>query len=112
MNDDDLDSWLGGASATDQQREQLREAYEVASRFDDGGDGAEAAFSTIAQLILGDETIEGLVEQMQAAERRAAEARSALYAAVAWGIDQGQSENALARITGLSRTTVRIIVGK
>lgn len=112
MTDHDVREWLNGAPATGEQMEQLADASALADRFAGDDDGAEQAFSTMAQVILGDETVDGLVAQMQAAESAAVRARDALYAGVVWHLAQGASEKSLAAQTGLSRTTIRRVIGK
>lgn len=115
MQTHELDAWLGGTPATDEQVEALHRCHTILSaRYpdaDEAGDRA-AAFSAAAQVILGDATVAGLVEVHNAARRVSLAAQVKMTGAVVAAIALGASEAGLATETGLARMTVRKALGK
>lgn len=104
MPDEELDSWLGDVTVTPGQREQLHEAAAMTTGME--ADDRESEFSAMAQLILGDSTIDSLAAERQAAAAREADARTALYAGIRWAVRKGETAVSIQERTGVSRVTI------
>lgn len=106
--------WLGPAAdtITDEQLQQLDQAADaIAARWPgpDDEDTRREALSGAMQVIVGDDTIEGLAEERHRARRSAQEAMDRLAGAM---IAQPAAEEQLAARTGLPRDTVRRALGR
>lgn len=112
MQDYELDAWLGDTQVTDEQKATLHAAADaIASRYPhpDLGDSREQALSAAAMVILGDDTLEEIAAQWQAARRLERERHAALTGAL---IASEGTEVALADRAGVTRMTVRKALGK
>ena len=112
MQDYELDAYLGDVDATAEQRAALHAAADaVAARWPDPdlADTREQALSAAAQVILGDDTLETIAEQWQAARRLERERHAALTGAL---IATPGPEVTLADRAGVTRMTVRKALGK
>lgn len=118
MHDSDITAYLGpaAAEATDEQRDRLGTALDqVAEIYTDADDQqaeAEAAGAGAAQIILGDDTLEGLATAWQTARNVEHRARYELHGAIIAAIQDGMSESEAVRVSGISRPTVRRLLGK
>lgn len=117
MDDNELTSWLGDAAdeVTDEQRDALHRTYElVVARYggEDLDDFREAAFSAAAMIIFGDDTLPRIADDALRARIKAEQARAALDGAIIASADAGMSEVEIARKSGVSRPTVRKVLGK
>lgn len=110
----DIINWLGPAAgqATDEQVEQLVEAANtINARWPDPDDSdtREQVLSGAAQIVLGDDTLEGLAEAWHRARRIERDHMAALTGAL---IVTPGSERELCERTGVARMTVRKALGK
>lgn len=106
--------WLGPAAdtITEEQLEQLAAASATIDTrwpMPDDADDRELALSAAAQVILGDDTLEGIAAQWQAARRAERQRMSSLTGAL---IASSGSERALMERAGVARDTVRKALGK
>lgn len=115
MQDYELTAWLGGTEVTDDQRDALMDAADmVADTYpsEDMGAEREQAFSGAAQVILGDDSLTGLASAWKTAKMSERTAMDQLRGAVIASSILGQSENAMATETGITRDTIRKALGK
>lgn len=112
MQEHELTAWLGDAPATDEQREQLHRAADLAdTRYPDDPEDAQTAFTAAAQVILGDDTLDNRAEAWKAARKAERDAMAALTGAII-AASAEQTESAISASTGLNRMTVRKALGK
>lgn len=114
MTTHDLDAWLGDATATPAQREELLAADAALSDIiHDGGepDTGHAEFTGAARLILGDATVPELGRALLDARIAERDAMSELRGAVVAAHLRGVSQAELRRQTGLARDTIRGMLG-
>lgn len=110
------DDYLGpfADTATDEQKTALtRAAGLVATRYADPdlADERDQALSGAAQIILGDDSLEGLAAAYARARQAEREAMAQLTGAIIAASDH-MSEVAIHKITGINRMTVRKALGK
>lgn len=110
----DLQNWLGDF-ADQVTNEQLDALVTAANTIDlrwpdpDDADSRERALSAAAQVILGDDTLESISREYQAARRIERERMAALTGAL---IATPGSERDLVERAGVARMTVRKALGK
>lgn len=112
---DDITIIAHDLDLTSEQEQQLRRAADGASRIypdDDLRAEREQVVSGAAQWIAGDSDLTSLSLALHDARRREAAALDQLRGAIIAAADTGHSEHAITKATGLSRTTVRNILGK
>lgn len=108
------DDYLGpyADDATDEQKTALARAAEmVTTRYPDRDDPSEQAMRGAAQVILGDDTLDGLAAAYTRARQAEREAMAQLVGAII-AASATDSESAIASRTGLTRMTVRKALGK
>ncbi|HLS44303.1 MAG TPA: hypothetical protein VK045_02605 [Ornithinicoccus sp.] len=110
----DLQNWLGdfASDVTDEQLDRLVDAANtIDERWPDPDDRMlrEAALSAACQVILGDDTLEGIAEEWRKARRIERERMASLTGAL---IATPGSERELAERSGVARMTVRKAIGK
>jgi hypothetical protein len=108
----DVEAWLGPASATAEQREQITDAAaRIDARYPDPDlyDVREMALNAAAQVILGDDTLEDIAAEYLTQRRILAERHAELTGAL---IATGGTETSLAERAGVTRVTVRKALGK
>lgn len=114
----DIDAWLGEFADTtaDTTKAALADAFDTIHAAyhpdDDFAYETQEATNGAGMLLLGDATLDELATTWQQAERGEREARYRLHGGIIAAIGQGMSENEAARISGISRTTVRKLLGK
>lgn len=84
-------------------------------RFSDDPEHEEArqyAWSGALQVLIGDDTLEGLAEEWRQAKRAEREKMAYLTGAIIATADGGVSETAIAARAGLTRVSVRKALGK
>lgn len=117
IQDHEIDAYLGDVEATDEQRQQIRTAWEtIAARYADADpqdpDAATLAPAAAVQVVLGDTTLDDLGGAYVAARRMEREAMAALTGGIAAAAAQGMRETAITDATGVTRMTVRKALGK
>lgn len=116
MQDYELTAYLGDTDTTPEQRDALTAALsqitETYPLEDDYMLEQQEAGSGAAQVILGDDTLDGLVAEWREQQTAERAARYRVHGAVIATLQAGESENAIAKTTGLSRSTVRKLAGK
>lgn len=115
MQEHELTAWLGGTPVTDEQRAALHRASDmIDARYadpDDRADAGQAAFTTAAQFILGDTTLDDAMAAWSRARVAERDAMAALTGAIV-AASANVSEASLAARTGMSRKTIRKALGK
>lgn len=116
MQDYDLAAYLGDTDTTAEQREALNEAlkqiaatYPVADDYQ--AENLEAG-SGAAQVVLGDATLDALAQEWATQRENERRARFQLHGAIIASLQAGMSESEAVRVSGISRPTVRKLVGK
>lgn len=117
IQDHEIDAYLDNAEVTDEQRQQIRTAWEaIAARYADADpqdpDAVTTAPAAAVQVILGDATLEALGQAYTVARAAEREAMAALTGGIAAAAAQGMTERALAEHAGVTRVTVRKALGK
>ncbi|WP_234057912.1 hypothetical protein [Microbacterium sp. NFH-22A-Y] len=115
MSTFDPHAYLGpfAADASDEQKSALtRAARMVDARYPGPDDDSEQAMSGAAQIILGDDSLEGLAATYVRARRAERDAMAQLVGAIIAESGKNASEVALADRSGLTRVTVRKALGK
>lgn len=115
MQDYEIDAYLGETEASDEQREQIRAAADaVAARYpdEDLDDLRTEALSGAVQVILGDDTLEGIGQAQSRAWAAYRLALAATTGAIIASAGPGIAEDTLAARAGVSRPTVRKALGK
>ncbi len=112
MQEHELTAWLGGIEVTDEQRAALHRAADIIdTRYPDLRDSAERAFTTAAQVILGDAALGEFTDEWLRARAAERNAHAAFTGAVIAASDT-MTEVALAAATGRTRMTIRKALGK
>lgn len=113
MEEHELTAWLDDTEVTDEQRAALHRAADLAqARYGEDMQGErEVAFTAAAQLILGDDTLDGFAAAYERARRAERDAMAALTGAII-AASATMSEVAIAQQTGVTRMTVRKALGK
>ena len=108
------DDYLGpyAEEATDEQKTALTRAAEmIAARYPDIDDPSEQAMRGAAQIILGDNTLDGLSREYARARQAEREAMARLVGAII-AASEDMTEVAIQQATGINRMTVRKALGK
>lgn len=111
----ELDAWLGDADLTDDQRDAFARMVElVFERYPDAdlSDSREQAMSGALQVLLGDDSLEGLAGAWARARAAEREAMELLTGAIIATAHAGVPESQIAARGGLNRMTVRKALGK
>ena len=114
----ELDAWLGDTELTDEQRDAFARTVEaIADRYPgreqhpDEESIAEAMTGAL-QVLLGDDTLEGVAAAWARARAAEREAMERLTGAIIASAVQGQPETTIAERAGVNRLTVRKALGK
>lgn len=113
----DVAAWLGdfAGEVSEEQGDTLAEVFDlVEARWPDPdqADVRRGVLTGAAQIVLGDDTLEGLGEAAQRARLAEQEARDLLTGALLVSAGTGVSEVELARRASTTRMTVRKALGK
>lgn len=111
----ELEAYLGDAAATtteEQVDELLRLAGVIEEIYPDPDGDGSAIFAGAVKLVLGDANLEALASVLAKARQRERDAMADLAGAVIASVGRGVSEAEAARRAGVSRITVRAMVGK
>lgn len=116
----ELDAWLGDTELTDEQRDAFARMVEaIADRYPGREHGQHPdeesiteAMTGALQVLLGDDTLEGLAQEWSRARVAEREAMGRLTGAVIATADAGVAETVIAERTGLNRRSVRLALGK
>ena len=116
----ELDAWLGDTELTDEQRDAFARTVEaIADRYPgrdhgqhpDEGSITEAMAGAL-QVLLGDDTLEGLSAAWQRARAAEREAMGRLTGAIIAAVQAGVPEVQVAERARVTRMTVRKALGK
>lgn len=116
----ELDAWLGDTELTDEQRDAFARTVEaIADRYPGRDHGQHPdeesiteAMTGALQVLLGDDTLEGLSAAWQRARAAEREAMARLTGAIIASAVQGQPETVIAERASVARMTVRKALGK
>lgn len=116
----DLTTWLGDTTPTDDQLDALNAAADEAERIypinpdhtDDEPGPREQILSGAAQVILGNDTLDGLAREHGQAKSAERDAMDRLRGAIIAAAHAGTPETEIARRAGVTRMTVRATLGK
>ena len=111
----ELDAWLGDTELTDEQRDAFARMVEaIADRYPGREHGQHPdeesiteAMAGALQVLLGDDTLEGLAGAWARARAAEREAMARLTGAIIASAVQGQPETVIAERAGVNRLTVR-----
>lgn len=110
-----INDYLGefAADATDEQKTAIAAAAaQIDDRFGEDGDDREQALSGAVQVILGDSNVPELARARQLVQGAANDAYNQLKGAIIAAHQAGESEYALTAASGVTRVTIRKILGK
>lgn len=114
----ELDAWLGDTELTDEQRDAFARTVEaIADRYPGreqhpDEESIAEAMSGALQVLLGDDTLEGLSAAWQRARAAEREAMERLTGAIIAEAQGGAPEVQIAERAGVARMTVRRALGK
>ena len=116
----ELDAWLGDTELTDEQRATFARTVEaIADRYPGRDHGQHPdeesiteAMTSALQVLLGDDTLEGLSAAWQRARAAEREAMERLTGAIIATVQAGVPEVQVAERASVARMTVRKALGK